>query len=700
MDLDDGATNSYHTAKESRLDNTHQSTLSFLSDETTSTLHQPTAQDDRISNIFSSDGSFYYDALASPSQTNQQIISSIDKQNLLIDNLTNLLEEIETFNRTNHFNDEKSRLPPEGEESTNNIDQLFAIVQDIHQLHQSKSTNATDNLLFIYDNDINDEQPTPLIDNLVDIVHAINQTTSCVNNLLFIYDDIITPTDGEEKQIANDSDEWSYDNLTTDQKEQINTDHLGTIVYEALTARFQKPIKFKQTKEVEEEDSAVKFQEPIHEINDENLEPIKTKTTDQLEPEVPKEESQQPADESVVDTDNLGTIAHEAIAASSQEPIVEFNQELPTEKFEKHIAEFNQELPTEKFEEYIAEVNQELPTEKFEEYIAEVNQELPTEKLEKHIAEFNQELPTEKFEEYTAELTVDSTEHETPKEPTNEFHQESVPFNFEKPTDESIDDTHTLETLIYEIESLNRQGNFPVSESNPPPVSNLSQIVSDSLLTSSNYYRHNQDENKIEFNIIHQTPIYDEEIYEEYGYRRTTTDPETDDVVEKFEELCRRYSSSFDEYEKTTKKFDDDIDQFEKQLHEQKQRISTPTSDTTTSEELITTIERVPDKTIRKTKIDDSHLTLTVKRQPNYIGKYGFDFEEFFDGKIKISSIIDENYCPNLNIGDEILSINNNRTFKTREQCQLILDSLWKNFYEDIQITVIKSANIPHIPSK
>jgi hypothetical protein len=665
MDLDDGTTNSYHTAKESRIDHGHQSTLSIESDETTSTLHQPVIQDDLVTNIFSSEGSFYYDALASPSQTNQQIISSIDKQNFLIDNLTTLLEEIETFNLTN-LNEDKSRLPPEGEESTNNIDQLITIVQDIHQFNPSKTTNTMDNLLFIYD-DINDEQPTPFVDNLVEI----DPTPSCVNNLLFIYDEIITPTDGESKQIGNDSDEWSYDNLTTKQDEQVNTDYLGTIVHEALEARFQKPIKFKQTNEIEEEDSAVSFEKLINQTDNENLEPIadtdnlgtiihdvlsarfqqpiKIKTIDQLDPEILAEESQEFIDEPVADIDNLGTIVHESLAARFQQPI--------------NI---------------------------------------------KSIVDFDQQLLTETYEAFIDEPTTDTIDHETLKEVNNELNQESILSNFEKPIDESMDQTHTLETIIYEIESENQQSNFPISESDPPPVSNLSKIVSDSLLTSSKYYRYNQDENKIEFNITHRPPpppppVYDEEIYEEYGYRRTTTDSETDDIVEKFEELCRRYSSNYDQYEKTTKNFDDDINQFEKQLYEQKDQILTPTSDTT-SEELITTIERVFDMgdemTIKSNDTDDFYLTLTIKRQPNNIGKYGFNFEEYFDGKIKISSIIDENYCPNLNIGDEIISINNNRTFKTRTQCQLIFDSLWKNFYENIQITILKSGNIPIIPSK
>jgi hypothetical protein len=198
IDLDDGTTTSYHTAKESRLDNGRQSTLSLESDETTSTLHQPITRDDLINNITSPDGSFYYDALPSPSHTSQQISSTTDKQNILIDNLTNLLEQIEEFNRTNRqslttIDEEKSRTPPEGEESTHNIDRLITIVDNIHQYHEIKPTDTTDNLLFIYDN-IDDEQPNLSTDNLVEVVQSVNQVPSAVDNLLFMYDDTITPT--------------------------------------------------------------------------------------------------------------------------------------------------------------------------------------------------------------------------------------------------------------------------------------------------------------------------------------------------------------------------------------------------------------------------------------------------------------------------------------------------------------------------
>ena len=700
IDLDDGTTVSYHTAKESRLDNGRQSTISIESDETTSTLHQPIPRDDIINNITSPDGSFYYDALPSPSQTNQQISSTTDKQNLLIDNLTNLLEQIETFNRANRqvlttIDEEKSRLPPEGEESTHNIDRLITVVEDIHHFNEIKPpSNPMDNLLFIYD-DINDEQANLSIDNLVEVVQSIHQIPTCVDNLLFVYDDATTPSDGEAKPIANDSDEWSYDNLTAEHEEQTDTDHLGTIVHEALAARFQKPIKFKEADEIEKptidmenlniyahEDLAATVQKSIHEIEDESLEPTS-------------------------DTDSLGTIVHEALAAQLQKPIeIKSSVHLEddhgfSEKYEVFIDEPTDKQDqdfSEKYEVFIDEPTAKHDQDFSEKYEVFINE--PTDKQDQDFSEKYEvfiDEPTDKHDEVFSEkyeVFID--------ESTDRHDQQSFPSVFEKPLDEPSDNTVTLETIIYEIESSIKP---PPPEFSPPRVSNLSQIVSDSLLTSSKYHHHqhhSQDDNQIEFNITHQ-PMYDEEVFEEYGYRRITTGPDTEDVVDKFEELYQRYSTNLDQYETTAKNFDDDLNQFEKHLHEQKETNLTPISEVT-SEELITTIERVIDmsdkSSSKRNDTDDYTSTLTVKRQSNYIGKYGFNFEEYFDGKIKISSIIDENYCPNLNIGDEIISINNNRSFKTYEQCQALFDSLWKDFYENVQITVIKSANIPTIPSK
>ncbi|CAF3349508.1 unnamed protein product [Rotaria sp. Silwood1] len=694
IDLDDGTTVSYHTAKDSRLDNTHQSTLSVGSDETTSTLHQPSIRDDLMNNAVSPEESFYYDALTSLSQTNPQTSLSTDKQDVLIDNLTNLLEQIEAFNSTNQHvlptvEEEKSRLSPEGEESTTDIDCLVTIVDDIHQYNQIKTINAMDNLLFVYDDDIDDEQDNLSIDNLVDIVHSIHQTPACVNNLLFVYDDVITPSDDEPKQIINDSDEGCYDNFINDSSEQYRIDHLGTIIHDALTVRFQKPIRPNQTNEVEELTTNIdNLTTVVHEV-------LTTRLT------TPIDKINHETEESIVDTDNLGTIIHDALTVRFQKPI-KSKQNNEIEELTTNIDNLTtvvHEVLTTRLATPIDEINYET-----EESIVDtdnlgtiIHDALST-RFQKPIqikssVEFDSTLQTEKIPEFIDESTIENLE-----ESTNEFDQESIPSNIETSPNESIDNIHTSETIIYEIEpSSNEQ--FTILESRSPPVSHLSQILSDSLLTCSNYH---QDKNKFEFNLKNQT-LYDEEIYEEYGYRRTTTDSNTNDIVEKYEELCRRYLSSCDEYQTTAKKLDNEINRFEKQLHEQKQEILTPTSETT-SEELITTIERVIDMrdqtTVKRNNTDDYCSTITVQRQPNYMGKYGFDFEEVYDEKIKISKIIDEMYCPNVNIGDEIISINNDRTFKTHEQCQALFDSLWKNYYENIQITVIKSANISITKSK
>jgi hypothetical protein len=148
IDLDDGTTISYQSAKGSRTDKHHQSTGSIESDETTSTLHQSVIRDDLINSIPSPEESFYYDALASPSQNNQELMSSTEKPNVLIDNLSNLLEEIETFNHAHRsslttIDEEQFRLQPEGEEAQHHIDRLIAIVDDIHRYHEITTQNSS-----------------------------------------------------------------------------------------------------------------------------------------------------------------------------------------------------------------------------------------------------------------------------------------------------------------------------------------------------------------------------------------------------------------------------------------------------------------------------------------------------------------------------------------------------------------------------
>ena len=380
IDLDDGTTTSYHTAKDSRTDNYHQSTGSIGSDETTSTLHQSLVRDDPINTIHSPEDSFYYDALASPSQSNQQLISSAEKPDVLIDNLSNLLEQIETFNQTHRsslstIDEEQFRAQPEGEESQHNVDRLIAIVDDIHRYHEitpNKNSSTMDNLLFLYDqndDDDGDEEAESKLptDKMESLPQSSNESSSCVNNLLFTYDDSMTPGDEPEKVIGQGSNEWSYDNLFMDDGEEVKTDHLGTIVHEALAARFQKPIQSKSTGEIKHspvhtdnlgsivhEALAARFQKPVKLRSPEPSEqPISSATsgghsedplqgTDNLrgvmhealaniyqKPITVKsidhrsdtEQFQSPADETPVDTDHLGIIVHEALAARFQKPV-------------------------------------------------------------------------------------------------------------------------------------------------------------------------------------------------------------------------------------------------------------------------------------------------------------------------------------------------------------------------------------------
>ena len=836
IDLDDGTTNSYHTAKDSRFDNGRQSTLSIDSNETTSTLHQTTTvQNEQQTNITSPEDGFYYDALASPLQANQQIASAIDKQNVLIDNLANLFEQIENFNRVNmstsmNIPQHTSRLSPEGKESNSDIDQLTIIVSEIHQSNQMNTRNPMDNLLFIYD-EIDDDQPAATFEeNLVED----DQSTACVNNLVFNYDDTITPTEFESKPVGNLSTEWSYDNLTT---EQIDTDHLATIMHEALAAKYPEPVEFQDMTEVKEDEeyptATVHEQEEESSVRTDNLgtivhealaarfqKRIHLKQVDEMKTEIPTESVEQTLkddqEESVVDTDHLGAIVHEALAARFQKPI-KFKEEHSTvtvheqQQEEAPVSTDNlgmivHEALTARFQKPIrfkqtTEVmKEEDPTtiDKDDEesvvrtdYLGTIVHEAITAKLhkptdmstadplvvEEHQEEFLESIdePTDETshletiihqvlttnfqkpvksdqwmpyvykEEYlepidesisdtsnlgtimhealaarsekpvamksTVTFAEDLVSSQSPElidqiaeEHVTKPNEEIVPSTLEQPIDESLDNTYRSETITYEIESLIPPVELPVTQLEPPlPVSNLSRIVSDSLLASSNYHRPSRDENRVESTVTtHQPPIYDEEIYEEYGYRRTTTDPESEDIVEKYEELCHRYNSTFDQYAKTAKKFDDEINDLEKQFREKpKEQPLTPNSDTI-SEELVTTIERLVDRTHERENetTEETYVTVVVQRQPNHIGKYGFDMDESSDGKIQISSILDEKYCPNLHHGDEIISINNNRTFKTPEQCQLIFDSLWKNFYEDVQITIVQSPNIPNLPSK
>lgn len=150
-----------------------------------------------------------------------------------------------------------------------------------------------------------------------------------------------------------------------------------------------------------------------------------------------------------------------------------------------------------------------------------------------------------------------------------------------------------------------------------------------------------------------------------------------DEIQDDFEELYQRYMKNLDQYETILQQ----LDQFDV-----KQDLLTPIS-----EESITIDEQ---------NLNENCLQLNVQRQSNHIGHYGFEIEQTFDGKIKISSIINSIYCPNLNLGDEIIHINNYLKLKTLEQCHLIFHSLWYKKYETIQITIRKCEILPHLSRK
>jgi len=372
------------------------------------------------------------------------------------------------------------------------------------------------------------------------------------------------------------TDQIDFEAFSEELQEPIDTDNLGSSVYENISGTFQKPAQMETTDQIDFEVSPEESQEPIDPDNlgssvYENIpgtfqKPINIETTDQVDFEAYPEELS-------TNTDNLGTIINEALAARFQTPIkTKTTDQLYSVIFPE---ESQVTIDTDNLDSIV-----------HEDVAARFQNPIEI----KRVGEFEDIFSTE----FIDEPTVDSTEHETSNTSIDDIDQEYVSSNLQKPVDEPIDNTHTMETITYEIESSTTQPNLTISDNPPPPVSNLSQIVSDSLLTSSNYHSYHHDENKIQFNITHQS-LYDEEIYEEYGYRRTTTDPETEDIVEKFEELCHRYSINIDQYKTTTKQIDTEINQFDHHFHEKNEQNLTPTSDTI-SEELITTIERIIDK--------------------------------------------------------------------------------------------------------
>ena len=86
---------------------------------------------------------------------------------------------------------------------------------------------------------------------------------------------------------------------------------------------------------------------------------------------------------------------------------------------------------------------------------------------------------------------------------------------------------------------------------------------------------------------------------------------------------------------------------------------------------------------------------LTIQRQANHIGHYGFELKQDVNNVVRISSIIDGHFCPNLDVGDEVLSVNQRRSLITLEEYHSLFHFLWHQPCEYIQITVRKPSIIP-----
>lgn len=86
-------------------------------------------------------------------------------------------------------------------------------------------------------------------------------------------------------------------------------------------------------------------------------------------------------------------------------------------------------------------------------------------------------------------------------------------------------------------------------------------------------------------------------------------------------------------------------------------------------------------------------LIFTVQRQPNHIGHYGFELEETDDHQIRIGSILDRSFCPNLQLHDEILAVNSNSSLKSLDEYDVLFNSLWHRHVEYIHLTVRQSIS-------
>ncbi|CAF0862768.1 unnamed protein product, partial [Didymodactylos carnosus] len=169
------------------------------------------------------------------------------------------------------------------------------------------------------------------------------------------------------------------------------------------------------------------------------------------------------------------------------------------------------------------------------------------------------------------------------------------------------------ESIVENLKSIINEHNIAQEQSSLQdkqiPVSHLSQIVGDTFLISSKYsypkvfgiikdnndiqqsqeqsqetsstsslnnnreYSENIQPSVLTINIT-QKPLTQrlidenipEELYEEYGYRRITRDPETNSVVEKLEECMRRYKNTINDYQTASESVDSQLNDISERL--------------------------------------------------------------------------------------------------------------------------------------
>lgn len=211
-------------------------------------------------------------------------------------------------------------------------------------------------------------------------------------------------------------------------------------------------------------------------------------------------------------------------------------------------------------------------------------------------------------------------------------------------------------------------GDHPLKNEENLPIENLIRIV---RAIHDFHFVYDEVNDKATTNILSEQQT-NEQIDIKSSDFLYTQDNDDDDG---FEDLYERYITKLDQYETMLQQ----LDHFG-----QKTDLLTPIS-----EESVTLLDPIPDNQMMKDRTyDELCSTITCQRQDDHIGHYGFELEETIEGKIRISSILNSNYCSNLSVGDELRAINHYSAFQTLEQCHRLLHSFWHRNYDYLQISV------------